>query len=159
MRPPVQGIRHAAAYVPSSSELNHAESVNRALTDTYNHNRWVDCPSCHSTTGAHQHFLGIRGLRQHESRSHPTTKPPTAASPNLYSTPLPNLQSTSIGLVHLRHHQRNTLHDELTYQLRVQRPYHLQLLLLHLPRLLPALLPPLHPIRSYLTAPTPAPQT
>ena len=54
----------------SSAELNDAELANRTPTDTYCHNRWVDCPSCYSITGTHHHFLGLRGLKQHESRSH-----------------------------------------------------------------------------------------
>ena len=86
----IQRHMNRAHHSLSSSELNHAESANRASTDTYNHNRWVDCPSCYSNSGAHQHFLGVRGLRQHESRSHPITNPPTAATPHPHSNPPPS---------------------------------------------------------------------
>ena len=70
-------------------------------------------------------------------------------------TPTHFHQSLPIGLVHLHHHQSNTLHDVLTYQLTVQLPYHL--LLLYKPCLRPALLPPPLPVRLHFSAQTPAP--
>ena len=74
----------------SSAELNDAESANRTPTDTYCHNRWVDCPSCYSITGTHQHFLGLQGLKQHESRSHQPNQEPTTIPSHSHSNTLPS---------------------------------------------------------------------
>ena len=71
----------------SCTEINSAESANRSPTDIYTHNRWVSCTACHSTLGTHRHFLGVRGLRLHDIKSHQRNQHPAAQS----STPAVNV--------------------------------------------------------------------
>ena len=67
----------------SSTNINAAESTNRTDTDMYVPNRWVECNFCHTESGMYRHFLGVRGLRIHESKQHNQFTPPLNDSPSL----------------------------------------------------------------------------